>query len=82
MARISRADLLRLAEIARHDRQRMFAANPNWRAYGDRLLAVTLCQGAALHYLDGHTGVKDFDVWTFFVHAPDRPDLTFSFPFG
>jgi hypothetical protein len=71
--RISASDLHRLAEIAREDRARMFRASPNWRPYEDRLLAVTLCQGAALHYLDGRNGVKDFDVWTFFARAPERP---------
>jgi hypothetical protein len=30
----------------------------------------SLCQGAALHYVDGRNGVKDFDVWTFYAaHA-------------
>jgi hypothetical protein len=73
MAPITRADLRRLAEIARRDRHRMFTANANWTHYEGRLLAVTLCQGGALHYLDGQTGVKDFDVWTFFARAPERP---------
>lgn len=73
MEPITAADLRRLAEIARRDRERMFAKSGNWRPYKDRLLAVTLCQGAALHYLDRHTGVKDFDVWTFFSHPPGRP---------
>jgi hypothetical protein len=72
-APITRADLRRLGEIARQDRQGMFMSNSNWAAYEGRLLAVTLCQGAALHYLDGRTGVKDFDVWTFFARAPGRP---------
>jgi hypothetical protein len=70
---ITAADLRRLAEIARADRERMFRTNSSWRPYKDRLLAVTLCQGAALHYLDGRAGVKDFDVWTFFARAPERP---------
>ncbi len=51
----------------------MFERNPHWSCYRGRLLCVALCQGAALHYLDGHTGVKDFDVWTFFAHSPERP---------
>jgi len=31
-----------------------------------------LCQGAACHYLDGRTGVKDFDVWLFFAEIPGQ----------
>ena len=40
--------------------------------YEHRMLCVTLCQGAALHYLDGRNGVKIFDVWTFFAKTPHR----------
>jgi hypothetical protein len=36
-------------------------------------LCRALCQGAALHYLDGITGVKDFDVWSFYVGHDDGP---------
>lgn len=61
-------DLSRLAEIAKQDRISFFTAYPKWRnLYGNRLLCVTLCQGAALHYVDGKNGVKDFDVWTFYA---------------
>ncbi len=39
-------------------------------------LAVALCQGAAMHYVDGTNGVKDFDVWFFYPfnqeHLPYR----------
>jgi hypothetical protein len=65
-------DLRRLGEIARADREQMFSRSAHWAPYRDRLLAVALCQGAALHYLDGRNGVKDFDVWTFFAALPDR----------
>lgn len=61
-------DLTRLAEIARSDRENLFARRPLLAdRYRDRLLCVGLCQGAALHYIDGTTGVKDFDVWSFFA---------------
>jgi hypothetical protein len=74
---ISEADLTRLAEIAAADLADLFERKPHLgRLHRDRVLCVALCQGAALHYLDGRTGVKDFDVWTFFSESPGRP-----FPF-
>ena len=39
-------------------------------------MAVALCQGAALHYIDKVNGIKDFDVWFFYPfnqkHLPYR----------
>jgi hypothetical protein len=70
-AAIEVRDLLRLSEIARADLQRYIAKDPARRAvFAAKILCVALCQGAALHYLDKTTGVKDFDVFTFF--AADR----------
>ncbi|MBA2471799.1 MAG: hypothetical protein H0V41_05980 [Pseudonocardiales bacterium] len=37
------------------------------------MLLVALCQGAALHYLNGRTGVKDLDVYTFYSSHPVGP---------
>src|SRR5436309_7834001 len=71
-ARLTVADLERLRDVARADREFMFERNPNWRAYRDRMLCVALCQGAALHYINGASGIKDFDVWTFFARSPAR----------
>jgi hypothetical protein len=68
--RIAREDLDRLAAIARRDRQARFERRPRWRPYADRVLCVALCQGAALHFIDGRTGVKDFDVYTFYAEHP------------
>jgi hypothetical protein len=63
-----------LAELAKADRDRLFARNLSLGArYAQRMLGVALCQGAALHYLDGRNGVKDFDVWTFYAQHPDGP---------
>jgi hypothetical protein len=72
--RISYDDLARLSDLARVDRDELFARKPLLgQRYAHRLLCVTLCQGAALHYLDGRNGVKDFDVWTFYAEHPDGP---------
>lgn len=60
------ADLSRLSKIARADRERFFRAHPRYSAYLNRIACVALCQGAALHFIDRNTGVKDFDVWTFY----------------
>jgi hypothetical protein len=63
---LTRMDLARLREIAAADRANRFARKPRWSGYAGRVIAVALCQGAALHYLDPQNGVKDFDVWTFY----------------
>ena len=68
--RIVRKDLDRLAAIALSDRQARFERRPRWRPYADRVLCVALCQGAALHFVDGRNGVKDFDVYTFYAEHP------------
>lgn len=69
---ITAQDLRRLDEIARQDRARFFQEHPPWAAlYGDRVLCVALCQGAALHYLDSATGINDFDVYTFYRQNPE-----------
>ena len=72
--RLTREDLVRLARIARLDREDLFARKPTYRALEERLICVALCQGAALHFVDGKNGVKDFDVWTFYAEHPQGPD--------
>ena len=65
-AMIELQDLLRLSEIA--NSERYIAGDPDARAtFLSKILCVALCQGAALHYLDKTTWVKDFDIFTFFV---------------
>jgi hypothetical protein len=62
---------LRLAEIARTDREDFFRRHARWRPYKERVLCVALCQGAALHYVDRKNGVNDFDVYTFYDARPN-----------
>jgi hypothetical protein len=70
--RISIADLRRLASLAEDDERELFERRPEGagRCKG-RLLCRALCQGAALHCLNGRNGVKDFDVWSFYVALDD-----------
>src|SRR5438445_6563879 len=65
LERITVRDLTQLARIAAADRQAFFAKQPKWAKLAERVVCVALCQGAALHFIDGRNGVKDFDVWTF-----------------
>ncbi|RRR45077.1 hypothetical protein EHH44_10350 [Mycolicibacter terrae] len=60
----------RLVKIALDDQAAMFARSPNLSVYRDRLLLIALCQGGALHYLDGKNGVKDIDVYSFYARHP------------
>jgi hypothetical protein len=63
---IGLSTLARLSAISREVMDGFFARNPRWAGYRERELCVVLAQGAALHYVDGTNGVKDFDCWTFF----------------
>lgn len=68
-ARLTDEHLCRLAAKAEEDHA--FFTRPDGRPeYKSRRLVAVLAQGAALHYLDGRTGVKDLDVWTFYAAIP------------
>ena len=74
VARIDVADLLWLAALAADAEAELFRRNPDGSGrYAGRLLGRALCQGAALHYVNEHNGVKDFDVWSFYAHYDDWP---------
>jgi hypothetical protein len=62
--------LHRLVQIAQDDLEGFFERNPHRKDYQSQVRLTALCQGAALHYLDHTTGVKDLDVWTFFEELP------------
>ena len=66
-----REHLDRLAEIGRRDREGLFYRRPHLGVFWDRIIAVALCQGGALHYVNGRNGVKDLDVWTLYAGHPD-----------
>jgi hypothetical protein len=68
-AKLTDEHLCRLAALADADHE-SFTSRDRRQEYRSRRLAVVLAQGAALHYLDGQTGIKDLDVWTFYAGLP------------
>ncbi|HTT40597.1 MAG TPA: hypothetical protein VMH32_23315 [Burkholderiales bacterium] len=71
-ARITRADLRRLARIAQLDREDYFSRHSEWAIlYRRRVLCTALCDDAALHFLNGRTGVHAFSVWSFYAEHPE-----------
>ena len=73
---ITESDLRHLGDIAWECLEYRLGRNGNLHGFRERLVCIALCQGAALHYIDGKTGVKDFDVSAFFATA-NAPALGF-----
>lgn len=78
--RITRDDLMRLAQLALGNFDDFFARNPK-HAYGGQLRLICLLQTAAKHFVDPDPcveldqrrgGVNDFDVCGFFQRSPGR----------
>jgi hypothetical protein len=70
---ITKHDLRRLVQLALDDLDDLYVRKPHIRKLcKNKFLCLVLCQGAALHYLDRTTGVKDFDVWAFFKRTGAR----------
>jgi hypothetical protein len=68
---IDSEDLARFASIALCDRDDFFSRHARLQHF----LCSALCQGAAKHYMDRVGGVKDVDVWSFFVKTEGVPDF-------
>ena len=73
--KITKRDLRKLLHLARGDVEAFFDRNPAYSMYRNKECLIALCQGSALHFLDGKNGVKDFDVWFFY------PDKGIPLPF-
>lgn len=74
---ITKTDLKKLVRIARAERDDFFGRHPEWAIlYRKRMLCTALCGDAALHFINGRSGVADFPVWTFYAGHPEAP-----FPF-
>jgi len=70
--RITRGDLRRLARIAQTERLDFFERHREYALlYRKRLLCAALCGPAALHFLNGASGVGRFEVWSFYAEHPE-----------
>lgn len=75
-ATITTQDLKRILKLAKSDVKRFFDNHPKYgRLYRGTEILIALGQGAALHYIDKKSGVKDFDVWFFY------PKRTITLPY-
>jgi hypothetical protein len=71
------AELRSLLELATAEERAFFERNRTLvRPYRSRLLAIALCQGAALQYAGRGYGVNDFDVHFFYAQNPAKPRLS------
>jgi hypothetical protein len=74
---VTGAELEALSALAVAEEAGFFSRNPHLvAAYRDRLLAVALCQGAALQYLGRGYGVNDFDLHFFYAQNPEKQRLS------
>jgi hypothetical protein len=74
---VGRQELRSLVQLSKSEESAFFTRNPHLvKPYRRRLLAVALCQGAALQYLGVGYGVKDFDVHFFYDQNPAKPRLS------
>jgi hypothetical protein len=70
--KITSEDLRRFAGFANADRDSFFKRHPNRI---DTFRCAALCQGGALHYLDGRNGLKDIDLWSFYERREGVQDF-------
>jgi hypothetical protein len=74
---VGRLELRALTTLAEAEEAAFFERNPHLtRPYRRRLIAIALCQGAALQYLGRGYGVNDFDLHFFYSQNPQKPRLT------
>jgi hypothetical protein len=72
--RITKTDLRRLARLAQEDRDDFFERHREFALlYRKRLLCVALGGDGALHFLNGVTGVHEFQVWSFYAQHAEAP---------
>ncbi|WP_461867123.1 hypothetical protein [Thermococcus sp.] len=67
---LTKSDLEELRRLALREHEDFFRRNPHLtRTYHNSLVGICLCQGAASHYLNLNVGIKDFDIWHFYIES-------------
>ena len=69
---LTQTDLDTLRDLALYELSAFFGRRSDLTNFRSKLVAIALCQGAALHYVDGITGIKDFDIYFFFSVYDNR----------
>lgn len=74
---VTQHELEALARIAVAEEEAFFARNRHLvEPYRRRLLAIALCQGAAMQYIGRGYGINDFDIHFFYAQNPSKPRLS------
>ena len=74
---VTEEELRSLKNLATDEEQAFFNRNSHLiPLYQDRLIAVALCQGAALQFLGRGYGVNDFDLHFFYAQNPAKRRLS------
>ena len=74
---VGRPELKALAELGQIEERAFFERNPHLvEPYRQHLLALALCQGAALQFLGRGYGVNDFDLHFFYAQNSAKPRLS------
>jgi len=70
-------ELRAISDLADAEERDFFCRNSHLvGVYRNRLIAIALCQGAALQYLGRGYGVNDFDIHYFYSQNPKKPRLS------
>ena len=70
--KITHEDLKILQKLALDDYKELSKKHTKYNKIKKNRLAIVLAQGAALHYCDDKTGIRDFDVYSFYKKSPVR----------
>jgi hypothetical protein len=63
---ITTSDIEKLLEFSLRELDDFTTRNPSSKLARVRPLAICLCQGAALHFINQGDGIKDFDIYFFY----------------